>query len=511
MSRAPYLGLILLLASIPSRAAVFVVPADSDLIQQSSAIVIGTVTGIHSEFTIEGPIVTNIDFEVEEVLKGPIDRSEPLRLREPGGVIGEYATGVSGSPHYWIGNRALVFLERTDDGYWTTWGMSLGKFDFVRDREGRDLAVRWATQSDILAWTPEGHPHEERLRNARLFVAFLRADAQPVLGPRAPREPQTLEVNGAESGYFVDDVTTEEVSFLPPVTDAHYPPTAYTEGTFRWRVFDQGGSASYRTSGSQPGYDSTGAAQRGLAAWTNDPGSNVNIQYGGTTSAGFVQDSINSIVFNSATGVPAGSVGYAQWFGSGTHTYKGQTFYSIVEGDVVIKSGLSVSQKLFDEIVTHELGHTIGLRHSDQGTPSSTQAVMKAILSGNYGATLGPWDIEAVRHVYEQTASSCTPPSVSFTDDPLVPGVTRIKAIHLIELRNAVNAWRAAAGLAAFTAWTNPSPAGATVKAVHILELRNALDPALRACGRTPSFSSGVAIGQPVRAIHFQELRNQMK
>jgi hypothetical protein len=325
-------------------------------------------------------------------------------------------------------------------------------------------------------------------------------------------QPRTLEATSpAAADYFVEDVTTDEISFLVPVTDAHYPPSAYTNGNFRWDVFDKGGAVSYRASGTQPGYDAVGAAQRGLAAWTNDPGSNVNIQYGGTTSAQFVQDSINAIVFNSSTDVPSGSVGYARWFGSGTHTYKGETFYSIVEGDVVVKSGLSVSQKVFDEIVTHELGHTLGFRHSDQGTPSSTQAVMKAILTGNYGASLGPWDVDAVRHVYGSTVTTPTPPAVAFTDDPLRPGITVIKALHLIELRNAVNAWRTAAGLAPITAWTDPSPLGATIKAVHILELRNALDPALRAFGRTPSFSSGVAPGQPVRAVHFQELRNQMK
>src|SRR5688572_20964137 len=110
-SRTPFFGFILLIASIPLRCAVFVVPTDSELIQQSPAIVVGTVIGIHSEFSVEGPIVTNIDIDLEEVLKGSIDRSEPLRLRERGGIIGEYATGVSGSPHYWIGNRALVFLD----------------------------------------------------------------------------------------------------------------------------------------------------------------------------------------------------------------------------------------------------------------------------------------------------------------------------------------------------------------------------------------------------------------
>ncbi len=507
--RSPLLGLLLLLATVKASAAVFVVPADSELIDRADAIVIGTVSEIHSEFTVEGPIVTNIDIEVEEVLKGSLERSVPLRLREDGGVIGDFFTAVSGSAHYWTGNRALIFLERTGDRRWRTWGMSLGKFDFVRDSDQRELAVRWATgQADVLAWSPEGHPHEERLRDAALFLAFIRSHGRP-----APLQPRLEAAVGGEgsAGYFVDDVRAEELSFLVPVTDAHYPPSAYTSGTFRWKIFDEGGAASYRANGTQSGYDAVGAAQRGLAAWTNDSGSNVNIQYGGTTSAGFVQDSINTIVLNSASDVPSGSVGYARWFGSGTHTYKGETFYSIVEGDVAIKSGLTVSQKVFDEIVTHEIGHTIGFRHSDQGTPASNEAVMKAILTGNYGATLGPWDIEAVRHVYEQTSVLVPPPAPVFTDDPLVPRVTVIKALHLIELRNAVNSWRTAAGLAPVAVWTDPNPAGVTIKAVHILELRNALDPALRAFGRTPAFSGGVAAGQPVLAVHFQELRNQMK
>ena len=508
MARSPLLGLAFLLASVPLSAAVFVVPSDGELIEQADGIVIATVTDMNAEFTIDGPIVTNIDFEVEEVLKGPLTKSEPLRLREQGGVIGDFFTAVSGSPHYWAGNRALMFLERTADGSWRTYGMSLGKFDFVQDRHDRALAVRWATQSNVSAWTPEWQPHEEKLRDAKRFIAYVRSQ----VGARPPlpsKQLRTIETGVTQADYFVENVTTSDVSFLPPVTDAHYPPSAYTSGNFRWKIFDEGKSTPYFASGSQSGYDTTGAAQRALAAWTNDTGSNVNIQYGGASSAAFVQDSINAIVYNSDE-VPSGSVGYARWFGSGTHTYKNETFYSIIEGDVAVKRGISVSQKVFDEIVTHEVGHTLGFRHSDAATPSSTEAVMKAVVTGNYGATLGPWDVEAVRHVYEG-GSTATPPKVTFSDDPLQPGVTIIKAVHLTELRNAVNAWRKAAGLAEITAWTDPSPAGLTIKAVHILELRNALDPALRAFGRTPSFSSGVSAGQPVRAIHFQELRDQMK
>ena len=63
-------------------------------------------------------------------------------------------------------------------------------------------------------------------------------------------------------------------------------------------------------------------------------------------------------------------------------------------------------------------------------------------------------------------ASAGLAPQV-FTDSTL----TTIKAVHLTELRTALNAARAEIGLAALT-YTNPSPSGVTVKAVHVNGLR---------------------------------------
>jgi hypothetical protein len=102
--------------------------------------------------------------------------------------------------------------------------------------------------------------------------------------------------------------------------------------------------------------------------------------------------------------------------------------------------------------------------------------------------------------------------TILFTDDPLVVFATTVKAVHLTELRTAVNAVRAAAGLGAVT-FTDPNPAGIVIKALHVQELRNALDPARSAIG-VPSISylnALVAGSARVHAADLTELRNGVK
>jgi hypothetical protein len=511
----------LLAAASPLSAEIYILPEDRQMISQASAIAVGTVTGLSSEFDLDGGIVTNVDITPEIVLKGDLVEGEPFRLVEPGGVVGSQAMIVSAAPVYWVGNRALIFLTTGDDGSKRTWGAALGKFDFVSDAQKRRLLVRWVGNAGHLElWSPAGNTVEDRARDAERFLGHLQAlrDARPRGVQSRVQNPELQEpgaiVPAAAPDYFVDNPAEplDTPAAWAPETNAIYPPSAYTHGTFRWKLFDEGGFTTFRVSGAQPGYDSIGAAQRALAAWTNDSGSNVDYRYGGTSTAKFVSDDQNTIVYNSSADVPSGAVAYARWFAAGTHEYKGETFYTIVEGDVVVRSNLALTAKEFDEAVTHEVGHTLGLRHSDQGTPSSTQAVMKAVLSGNYGATLGPWDVEAVRTVYTSTGPAPLPPRprYTFTDDPLVPDVTRIKALHLIELRNAINDLREAAGLSAVT-WTDPSPEGKPVRAVHLTEMRVALTPALAAYGIVTTYSQAVTPGTLVRASHFQELRNYLK
>ena len=101
-----------------------------------------------------------------------------------------------------------------------------------------------------------------------------------------------------------------------------------------------------------------------------------------------------------------------------------------------------------------------------------------------------------------------------FTDHPLVPGETPIKAVHFVELRARIDALRREAGLARFR-WTDPElRAGLTpVRLVHLLELRSALDEAYGVAGRpAPRWTDGAPVSgvTPIRAAHLMELRAAM-
>ena len=98
-----------------------------------------------------------------------------------------------------------------------------------------------------------------------------------------------------------------------------------------------------------------------------------------------------------------------------------------------------------------------------------------------------------------------------FTDDPILAGVTPVRAVHFTELRTRIDALREAAGLGRFR-WTDPAlRAGATpVRLVHLLELREALGAAYTAAGRAgPRWTDAAPTAgtTPIRAVHLTELR----
>ena len=98
-----------------------------------------------------------------------------------------------------------------------------------------------------------------------------------------------------------------------------------------------------------------------------------------------------------------------------------------------------------------------------------------------------------------------------FSDDPIVPGVTPVRAVHFTELRLRIDVLRSEAGLPPFR-WTDPVLlAGVTpVRLVHLTQLRSALAEAYAAAGHAaPRWAGSVpaAGSTPIRAAHVTELR----
>lgn len=101
--------------------------------------------------------------------------------------------------------------------------------------------------------------------------------------------------------------------------------------------------------------------------------------------------------------------------------------------------------------------------------------------------------------------------TLTFSDDPLSSGVA-IKAIHITELRAAIDQARGRAGLANGS-WTEAVASGVSVKASHITEMRSNLDAARALL----NFSTGgytdpnLGAGYWIKAAHLQELRDRVR
>ncbi len=133
------------------------------------------------------------------------------------------------------------------------------------------------------------------------------------------------------------------------------------------------------------------------------------------------------------------------------------------------------------------------------------------------GVTIGTTYVYRVRAVDSGGAVSpysniVVATAISFADEPLAAGVTTIKAQHMTEVRQAVNAVRRAASLPD-AAWTDANLVGATVRGVHVQEMRDSLNQALTTLQADvvptytdPTLATGSG-GTFIKKVHIEELR----
>jgi hypothetical protein len=150
-------------------------------------------------------------------------------------------------------------------------------------------------------------------------------------------------------------------------------------------------------------------------------------------------------------------------------------------------------------VVARRLGNGIwtNVLCCDQSPWDDTGALPNTVYSyrmvSNDGATFSAADV-AMR--------------ISFSDDPLLPGMT-VRAVHLTEIITAANALRAAAGLSPVAFSIAPAQ---SIAASHVTALRTATNEARVALGVAPfPFEDTITPGVAVRALHIQELREAIR
>ncbi|OGI60594.1 hypothetical protein A2641_00615 [Candidatus Nomurabacteria bacterium RIFCSPHIGHO2_01_FULL_37_25] len=113
--------------------------------------------------------------------------------------------------------------------------------------------------------------------------------------------------------------------------------------------------------------------------------------------------------------------------------------------------------------------------------------------------------------------NSCTGPMPltigNWTDDPIEANVTKIRKIHIDELRSEIDRRRVDAGLGGFP-WDNNdltiTPNVTKIQAAHIIDLRTAISQVYDACSQTMSSQwedSITANVTKIRARHIEQLR----
>jgi hypothetical protein len=381
MRAAAILLLVGLTCGDVAHATVYAPMDEATLAGASPAIVSGNVLSSGPR-RIPGGIVTDTAVAVDHVYKGEVG-TMVVTVTTPGGRVGDDSVVVYGMPSFAVGEDVLLYLQQTSDGDLRPTAFALGAYRVTTAVDGSPLAVQMA---------PTGET-----RRLDEVVATVQAMNDPG-----------------------STVTSAQDAAATP-TSARFTMLGSPPG--RWFQPDNGQPVrlALANADNKLGQAASNAIiDAALGAWTDVPSASIVLQRSGTASAGpsiakGVCDDRSVMQFNDpASEIPALvqcsgvlAIGGFCSKNGGMTTVNGTTFQKISEGDLTMADGLGdcMQRKGYEEIVTHEVGHVIGLGHSSEDpnehNPDLENATMYflAHLDGR-GATLMADDIAGVAFIY---------------------------------------------------------------------------------------------------------------
>jgi hypothetical protein len=390
------LVVVLCLAAGTVSAATFEKVTDATLVKRSAVVVVGRVLDAASRQRDNGSIVTDYHLVVEDVLKG--HAAGTITITEFGGMANGLVFAIPGSVSYPAGSRVVAFLNARTDGTFFTSHMALGKFAF-ESRRGVEMLTRDQHGVDL---QDEGRAFQPR--DARQFLNYVRDAAR---GEQVAEYALSAELPAASRLTPRSEAAGDYAIVGGPAGGPFLP--------VRWENCETNCVIGYFWNGDQAGVaNDSGSIETAMNAWTSHADSNVNLGLGGNSTATnlTIFDGENTILIGNTSspdfGLCNGTIACGGVWGNGTHTFRGQTFYNAIGGDMLVRPG-SYTPVAFESIVAHELGHTIGIRHSNDGAPSSNSALMRSIVPLG-GAVLQQWDKDAMTSLYGEGVA-CVGPS----------------------------------------------------------------------------------------------------
>ncbi|MDQ2977708.1 MAG: FG-GAP-like repeat-containing protein, partial [Acidobacteriota bacterium] len=401
--------------------------SDAELLRRADVVVHGIV--LSSDVTVDslGRPETLSIIQPLAVLKGRLTGS--LVLHQLGGELPDGTFfKMWGRPEYVPGREVIVFAIARRGGEHETAEMLLGKFEVAQDEAGNRFAV-----SELAAGIQPGvdvvsaADEEEALANFerqadRPFPPRrkLAGSAATFAEAAAPRPLRSFLAN-VRRGVFAAQGAATVLGSLKPVEhaskilDGKKPLWGNINNSlYRWNnnataAFTLVGTANMTGGG-------IAEATAALAAWTNEPHSTINYTVGPASA--------NTIDLNAAASTGCGwstclagggVIGCGGPNGSGSNTFRGDTYFSISGGFVQLRC--LATPNLFSSagiqaVLEHELGHTLGLGHSDQNVSThdtcrgdEDAAIMRSVVQST--APLGTDDTDAVRWLYGDGLTSC--------------------------------------------------------------------------------------------------------